>query len=108
MNQVWSKVTKDEPIDNLVIGYFTYLEHLQKRLEFLSFILKYSPLRMNQSNIEVMWNSTLSKPLSEQTSEIFFKWLSICCKDHFDNAIVEYIFLEYLLKADPASFTEHS
>ena len=111
MNKVWSHVSIDiteEYIDNLVIGHYTHVEHLQKRLEFLSFILKFSPLQLNQGHIEILWNSTLSKPLTTQTSEIFFKWLASCCKDHFDTAIVEYIFVEYLLKANPASFTVDS
>ena len=106
MDEVWKRVSFDntpDTINNFMIGHYSHLDHIQKRLEFLSFILKYSQFQPSQILIETLWNATVAKTLTAQTNQLFFLWLASCCKENFSSSLVEYIFVEKLLKLDPST-----
>ncbi len=55
------------------------MEHLQKRLDFLNFVLEHSNLSLDIGQIDLIWEHAIEKPPYESENVIGFKWFEGLC-----------------------------
>jgi len=55
---------------------YTYLQHLQSRLNFLTYIMANSTPRLTTSQVELIWTVYVEQSLTNRAADIAFDWFS--------------------------------
>lgn len=80
---------------------YSYLQHLQARLNFLTYIMANSTLRLNPPQLELIWAVYVEQPLTNRASDIAFEWLTKL----FSQSDIEPTASEALYKPSPPPTT---
>ena len=63
----------------VVCSRMEHLEQIQLRLNFLTFVLRNSPLRLNTEQVDMLWDACIAGAESETEREMTYRWLKDAC-----------------------------
>lgn len=66
-------------VDKVLTEKFIHSDHINERLEFLTYITAQSSIKLNSEHLSKLWDELVLHAMFTQDSDMFYRWLKDVC-----------------------------
>jgi hypothetical protein len=89
----------------LVGGFFSHIDHIKGRLDFLSYLISNSDVRLSNENLDILWKQFILTALTPTEQEVTFGWFIKLAQTVDDLKTLHYVFQEKLTQLNFAEIS---
>ncbi|CDW89068.1 ubiquitin carboxyl-terminal hydrolase family protein [Stylonychia lemnae] len=82
--------------DQTLAEVFIHSEQLSQRMEFLSYVITHSNIYLEKEQLGILWDELVVHSLTNQDSDMIYKWLQGICKSQYEG--IQVVEIESLIQ----------